>query len=73
MSEPCVDCDDQYGPCHWAGCDFEADYAINEVTVRHRGTLINVGTVRLCGGHMQRYARLGRLELDWDLVLKALT
>lgn len=71
MTDDCIDCDDKDGTCEWTGCGFEADYAIRDVTVNRGGALLNVGDVNLCGGHKRRAQRLGRLELDWERVLKA--
>ena len=68
MTDPCVDCQNPDGTCMWAGCDFEADYVIRDVTVTRQGLAIEVGDVDLCGGHFRRAGRLGRIELEWSLI-----
>jgi hypothetical protein len=65
----CVDCDD--GLCDWTGCTADADYTVKDVTVVRSGMHIDVGNVDLCGGHHRRAKRLGRLELDWERIWKA--
>lgn len=69
MSDDCPDCPPHDGRCDWSACGFDADYRLNEVTVRHKGALIHVGDVYLCGGHYTRLQRLGHLELDWEKVI----
>jgi hypothetical protein len=69
----CVDCQEPDGTCQWHGCQFDADYVLRDVTVKRGGVEINVGDVDVCGGHKRRAERLGRLELDWERVLRAVT
>ncbi len=67
----CVDCQEADGTCQWAGCRFEADYVIRDLVVVRQGAKIAVGDVDVCGGHKRRFERLGRIELDWERVLRA--
>lgn len=70
MADDCIDCDNN-GLCAWAGCTADADYRVNDVVVIRQGLRLDVGDVELCGGHKRRAERLGRLELDWDRVYRA--
>lgn len=62
------------GSCHWTDCPSEADYTIQDVKVRPPtfGKEVDVGDVELCGGHYKIAMSLGRLDLEWDRVLKAM-
>ena len=69
--EDCVDCEPE-GLCQWVACSNDADYTIRDVTINKSGAHVFVGDVDLCAGHMRQFKRLGRLNLDWDLVWKAI-
>ena len=73
MTGDCVDCQEEDGTCQWAGCPNPADYVLRDVTVKRQGLTVNVGDIDLCGGHKTHAERLGRLELDWERVLRAVT
>ena len=63
--------DERGGSCHWAGCEAEADYVIQDVTVSYMGRMFFVGDVEVCGGHFNRAKRLGRITLDPEVLVFA--
>jgi hypothetical protein len=71
VTDDCVDCQPASDTCEWAGCRFQGDYVLRDLTVVRGGKPIVVGDVTLCGGHKRRAERLGRVTLDWDRILKA--
>ena len=59
--------------CQWTGCENRAMKVIRDVRVKPAGSPseVFVGDVELCGGHLRIAQNLGRVVLDWDLVLAA--
>lgn len=63
------------GACQWHDCRNEAGYRINGANVKPPGggSEVALGDVRLCPAHYEFCQRTGRLLLDWDRVLGAMT
>jgi hypothetical protein len=60
--------------CAWIDCVNEADYVVRDLAIKppRSPSKINVGDIKLCGGHYTISKRLGRIVLDWDRVLRAM-
>jgi hypothetical protein len=72
----CINCGNsrswKRGKCYWHGCDLQATEIAYGDGIWHRGKYVATGDIELCWGHKERLERLGRLDLDWDVIYAAM-
>lgn len=75
MRDGCPDCppDWKHGQCWWQGCDLLSTEVIICGGLTYKGTHVPTGDVLLCHGHLTRWQRLGRLDIDRIVIDAALT